>query len=95
MSQFEVMPPSLCASGWRPRVLVISSRKQALEVCLRRFSERFQVITPFQTTHEAALGVRFGNIEHLLRQRGEIFRLQSERANGIALVGVEAGADED
>src|SRR5207253_8206345 len=68
--------------------------QQLSEVGLDRFRQRLQVVAALQAAQQPALAVCVGNFQHLLRQRTEIFRVQTEGADRILGVGVEAGAEQ-
>ena len=53
------------------------------------------VVAPFEKAHQTAVAVGGRGSLHEFRQRGEIFRLQTQRADRVVLVGVETGADQD
>src|SRR5436309_15217515 len=82
------------AHGWPSvglRVLSFES-EQFLQVRLHGLRQRVQVIAAFQAADQPAFGVRFGYIQYLLRQRGEVLHVQTQRTDGVFRVSIEARA---
>ena len=61
---------------------------------LNALCQRCEIITAFQTTHESSFAVRLRDAEDEFRQRLVILGLETQRADGVGAVGVEAGAEQ-
>ena len=62
--------------------------EQFLKVYLHGLGQGVQVIAPLQAAHQAASGVGVRDLQDQVRQVREILGLQTQRANGVALVGL-------
>src|ERR1700733_9333247 len=60
-----------------------------------RFFEALQIIATLEHRDNSAAGAAVGDIHQLARDPAEILGLQIERCQGIAVMGVEAGGDDD
>ena len=60
-----------------------------------RLLQALQVIAALEHRDDSATGAGVGDIHQLARHPAEIIRLEIERCQGIAVVGVEAGGDDD
>src|SRR6476661_3342096 len=59
------------------------------------FGQNGRIVTAFENTDNAAVGMHCRDVAHALGQLGEVFDLQAERANRIGAMTVEAGANEN
>ena len=59
-----------------------------------RLFQPLQVVAALQHRHNPAAGTFFREVHQLARDPAEIFRLQIERGQGIAVMRVEAGGDD-
>lgn len=55
----------------------------------------FDMISPFQGTHQPAITVRLGNLHHLAGERLVILGFQSQGSDRVEPVGIKAGTEQD
>ncbi len=60
-----------------------------------RIAERLEIVAAFEQRDDAAAGVAIGDLHDLLRRPGKIRFLEIDVGERIAVVGVEAGRDDD
>ena len=74
-----------------------SSRLGAQGVQMRRDAggENGNVVASLQDAENSSLGMRLGNLDDLRRQGLEVFDLETQVADGVFGVGVEARADQN
>jgi len=68
--------------------------QQFFQVGLDGLGQGFQVVASLQAADQPPLAVRVGHLQYQPGQFREVFRLQAQRADWIAAVGVEAGAEQ-
>ncbi len=63
-------------------------------MCLNRLGQRVQVITALEKADDLAAAILAGAVGDESSQRNEVFGLESQRADRIGSMRIEAGADQ-
>src|ERR1700692_1010835 len=82
-------------SAMRAYCGAISRAHQCGDMGGDRLLQALQIIAAFQHRYQPAAGRRLGNIKQLLGDPAEILGLEIERGQGIAIMPVKAGRDDD